>query len=134
MNPSMPGDGFAQFIMTAVVIVFVIVIAMFVFNAVKGVAEWSNNNAQPTLIVPARIVNKRLQVTHHHHRPNDSTHHASATQYYATFELENGTRLEFQISGRESGLLAEGDAGELTHQGTRYHGFRRLNSGGPTPA
>ena len=34
-------------------------------------------------------------------------------------------RKEFGMSGREYGLLAEGDPGMLTFQGTRYKGFTR---------
>jgi hypothetical protein len=52
------------------------------------------------------------------------------TAYFATFELESGERLEFVLSGRAYGLLAEGDSGTLTYQGTRYHGFER----GPRPS
>jgi hypothetical protein len=37
--------------------------------------------------------------------------------------------MEFSISGRDYGLLAEGDVGELEFQGTRYHGFSRKKAG-----
>ena len=33
--------------------------------------------------------------------------------------------MEFAIRGTEYGLLAEGDRGKLTFQGTRYLGFQR---------
>ena len=33
--------------------------------------------------------------------------------------------MEFQVSGIEYGMLAEGDTGELTFQGTRYLAFER---------
>jgi Uncharacterized protein conserved in bacteria (DUF2199)/Protein of unknown function (DUF2500) len=36
-----------------------------------------------------------------------------------------GDRREFSISGNEYGMLAEGDEGRLTYQGTRYRGFER---------
>ena len=39
--------------------------------------------------------------------------------------MENGERKEFHVSGKEYGLLAEGDSGKLTFQGTRYKGFER---------
>ena len=42
-----------------------------------------------------------------------------------TFQLESGDRMEFQVSGIEYGMLAEGDTGELTFQGTRYLAFER---------
>ena len=34
--------------------------------------------------------------------------------------------MEFHISGKEYGILAEGDIGKLTFQGTRYHSFERV--------
>jgi hypothetical protein len=33
--------------------------------------------------------------------------------------------MELHVSGQEYGLLAEGDFGSLTYQGTRYLGFVR---------
>lgn len=36
---------------------------------------------------------------------------------------ESGDLIEFVVHGREYGMLAEGDCGELTFQGTRYIDF-----------
>ncbi len=47
------------------------------------------------------------------------------TDYYLTFEVESGDRMEFEVEGEEYGLLAEGDRGILNFQGTRYLGFER---------
>ena len=47
------------------------------------------------------------------------------TSYYVTFQVESGDRMEFEISDMEYGMLAEGDSGELTFQGTRYLNFQR---------
>ena len=52
-------------------------------------------------------------------------HTSRSTSYYVTFEVESGDRLELRISGSEYGLLAEGDFGMLTFQGTRYLSFDR---------
>ena len=102
--------------------VFVIVIGMFIVTTVRGVGTWSKNNASPRLTVSAQVVTKRTQVSHHHHQ--DSMSHTS-TAYYATFQVESGDRMEFSVSGAEYGMLAEGDQGSLTFQGTRYLGFER---------
>ena len=102
--------------------IFVIVIGTFIVTAVRGVGTWSKNNASPRLTVSAQVVTKRTQVSHHHHQ--DSMHHTS-TSYYATFQVESGDRMEFSVSGSEYGMLAEGDQGNLTFQGTRYLGFER---------
>lgn len=102
--------------------VFVIVIGTFLVMAVRGVGTWSKNNASPRLTVSAQVVTKRTQVSHHHHQ--ESMSHTSAS-YYATFQVESGDRMEFSVSGAEYGMLAEGDQGSLTFQGTRYLGFER---------
>ena len=47
------------------------------------------------------------------------------TRYFVTFEFESGDRLELMVDGSEYGLLAEGDCGMLSFQGTRYLGFVR---------
>ena len=100
--------------------VFVFVIGMFVVAAVKGVAEWTDNNAQPVLTVPARIATKRLHVS------GGGQNSGASTSYYITFEtLAGGLRQEFRVSGTGYSGLAEGDTGDLTHQGTRYQGFAR---------
>ena len=102
--------------------VFVIVIGMFIVTTVRGVGTWSKNNASPRLTVSAEVVTKRTQVSHHHHQ--DSMSHTS-TAYYATFQVESGDRMEFSVSGPEYGMLAEGDRGKLTFQGTRYLSFEQ---------
>ena len=51
--------------------------------------------------------------------------YAMRFRYYVTFQVESGDRMEFEVSGTEYGMLAEGDSGELTFQGTRYLNFRR---------
>ena len=51
------------------------------------------------------------------------------TTYFSTFEFESGDRVEFRLSGREFGILAEGDSGTLTFQGTRYIDFARKDHG-----
>ncbi|MEF2691806.1 MAG: DUF2500 domain-containing protein, partial [Eubacteriales bacterium] len=52
-------------------------------------------------------------------------HTTSSTTYYVTFQVESGDRMEFHVSGLEYGMLAEGDTGRLTFQGTRYLSFER---------
>ena len=56
------------------------------------------------------------------HTLSSSTH----TRYFATFELEDGSRLELGLKDAEYGMLAEGDQGQLSFQGTRYLGFERV--------
>ena len=98
-------------------LMFLLVFGMILFTVIRGIGQWNKNNNSPRLTVPATVVSKRGDVSHHHH--------SSATTYYVTFQVESGDRMELRMSGREYGLLAEGDRGKLTFQGTRYRGFER---------
>lgn len=102
-------------------IFFLVFMGFFIFSIVKNIKEWSYNNKQPITPVDAVIVSKRSSVSHHHNQNNVST----STTYYATFEFTNKERLELRVSGREYGLLAEGDRGILSFQGTRFIDFQR---------
>lgn len=103
-------------------IMFFLIFGVFIFQLISGIAEWGKNNASPRLTVDAKIVTKRDHRTRHHHSNGHS--HTSST-YYVTFEVESGDRMELRVSGSEYGLLAEGDKGKLTFQGTRYLSFER---------
>lgn len=109
--------------------VFLLVIAVFVVNAVRGIGQWSKNNHSPELTVDARVVSRRTSVSTHHHGGDvagtGGYHTSSSTSYYVTFEVESGDRMEFHLTGSEYGMLAEGDMGKLRFQGTRYLGFER---------
>ncbi|OCA90577.1 hypothetical protein A8F94_01460 [Bacillus sp. FJAT-27225] len=101
---------------------FVFVFGLIIFSIGKNINEWNHNNKQPRLTVPAMVVSKRTQVRG---GQNDTSAH---TAYYVTFEVESGDRMEMHVNGQEYGLLAEGDLGELSFQGTRYLGFARNKS------
>ncbi|WP_316568969.1 DUF2500 domain-containing protein [Neobacillus sp. YIM B06451] len=118
-----PEDSFMfNMVPVFVTVIFVVVIGLILFTVFKGIGEWSNNNKQPRLNVKAVVVSKRTEVSG---GSGDST---ASTWYYTTFEVESGDRMEFAVNGQEFGQLAEGDAGELTFQGTRYHGFTRTKA------
>ncbi len=112
-------------------VIFVIVFAAVIVTAVRGLLGWASNNAKPVLTARARVTGKRTRVT-------GGGEMRSHTSYYATFELaEDRTRHEFKVSGKvygtllafrighSDGTLSEGDEGDITYQGTRYHGFSR---------
>ncbi len=109
-------------------LVFVIVIAMFIIIAMKGISQWNKNNHSPKLTVPATVVAKRTNVSRYHHHNHGGTgmhHTTNSTTYYVTFQVESGDRVELHVAGHEFGILIEGDCGMLTFQGTRYLGFER---------
>lgn len=109
-------------------IFFIVIFGVFIFTAVKGIGQWHSNNQQPVLTVAAKLVSKRSNVSRHNHNNNDHVHSTTSTTYYATFEVESGDRMEFHISGKEYGMLVEGDIGKLTFQGTRYQNFERIRT------
>lgn len=103
-------------------VVFILILLTFIIIVVRGLKEWNNNNHSPVLNVNAQIVAKRGDVSHHH--DSDGFSHTDTT-YYVTFQVDSGDRMEFHVSGHEYGMLAEGDCGVLTFQGTRYLSFQR---------
>ena len=108
-------------------IMIVAMIGIFAVGIVLGIRQWSKNNNSPVLTVEALVVAKRADVSHYHHDLGESgmSHASSTTDYYVTFEVDSGSRMEFSVRDREYGILAEGDRGKLTFQGTRYQGFVR---------
>ena len=124
------GSGFMFSVMPVFVIIFFIVfIGLIIWQVARGVGQWNRNNNSPILTVEATIVAKRSDVSYYHHNTgamdNMQTMGHSSTTYYATFEVPSGERMELRVQDNEYGLLAEGDRGQLSFQGTRYLGFLR---------
>lgn len=117
------GFGVQLFSIVWSIVFFGILIAFFVI-LIRNLRQWHKNNHSPRLTVEATVVAKRTNVSHHHQA---GTHAMSSTStsYFATFQVESGDRMELPLSGSEYGLLAEGDRGKLTFQGTRYLSFAR---------
>lgn len=99
-------------------LVFWLILIVIVVQLVRGVIQWGRNNASPRLTVEATVVSRRERTWHNQHNYGST--------YYATFQLESGDRMELQIPERDIGMLAEGDRGQLTFQGTRFLGFARM--------
>ena len=128
----MSGFGFGGFDLFSTLVpifcgnVFAFVIGMMIAMFVHIVKEKRKNDASPRLSVPATVVTKRTNVSHRHHRgANDMDYCTTDTTYYVTFQVESGDRMELRMSGRDYGMLFEGDRGTLHFQGTRYLGFDR---------
>ena len=119
------GFGFGMF-QIMFFIVFGLAISTVFISLIKGVKEWNKNNHSPRLTVPATVVTKRTDVTRRRSGGTNGHHHYhTSTNYYVTFEVESGDRMELHMTGSEYGLLVEGDKGNLSFQGTRYLGFER---------
>ena len=108
-------------------LMFLLVFGLFLCVAIKSASQWNRNNHSPRLTVPATVVAKRTNVSHHHHTAGNShgIHQSTSTSYYVTFQVESGDRMELHMTGQQFGMLVEGDRGKLTFQGTRYLGFER---------
>lgn len=63
-------DVMFQIVPVFIGLVFLVMLAMIIIWAVKGMGQWKKNNQSPVLTVEATIVAKRMDVTHnvHHHR------------------------------------------------------------------
>ena len=102
---------------------FIVFLAAFVAILGKNIAQWFKNNKAPRLSVNATIVAKRTEISHHHNQ-NGITGHS--TDYYVTFQVDSGDRMELNVPYNTVGYLVEGDKGILHFQGTRYLGFDRI--------
>lgn len=108
-------------------LIFFLIIGVFIATLIRGVGQWHKNNQSPRLTVEATVVTKRTNVSRHHHHSgaNHMGHTSTSTTYFVTFQVASGDRMELQMDGYQYGMLAEGDRGRLTFQGTRYLGFER---------
>lgn len=111
--------------------VFLLVVSISVVIIINHLRQWNRNNHSPRLDVEATVVSRRANVNIHQtgNAGDISGAHGfsttSSTDYYVTFQVKSGDRMEFRVSGQEYGQLLEGDRGTLTFQGTRYLGFER---------
>lgn len=105
---------------------FALILGMVVFTFARNIGQWSKNNRSPRLTVDAVAVAKREEVSvSHHPTGNAAMHTSSHTEYFITFQVESGDRMELPVSGSEYGMVVEGDRGRLTFQGTRFLSFDR---------
>lgn len=104
---------------------FAVWLMMFVGIVGKNIVEWGKNNSSPRLSVDALVVSKRTGTHTHTHHHGGHVSHSHTHSYHVTFEVASGDRMELRMSGKEYGMLAEGDFGVLSFQGTRYLGFVR---------
>lgn len=96
-------------------IVFTAVLILVISTFVSAFRKERKNDHSPELTVEATVVAKRIHVWGDH----------SHTDYYATFQVSSGDRMELDVPDDQYGYLVEQDHGQLTFQGTRFLGFRR---------
>ncbi|WP_409291879.1 DUF2500 domain-containing protein [Peribacillus sp. SCS-37] len=114
-----PQDDFMfQAVPIFIGIIFFIVAALIVTAIISSIVQWNKNNNSPRLSANARLIAKRTEISGGGDR-------RAFTYYFAAFQTDSGSRMEFELKDREYGLLAEGDEGVLDYQGTRFLGFIR---------
>ncbi len=125
----MSSVGIGSFDIMFTIVPFIVLIGfIFVFGSIiySGI-NIAKNKRKPIIPVKAKIVSKRTQVRGGHVSHNNMHAHRHArTYYYATFELENGERMELAIPLHEAGYIVEGDSGILSFQGDLFVKFDRV--------
>lgn len=109
-------------------LVFAAVAVSVIVNAVRSAKRSRADSKAPRLTVRATVVAKDKRVTSHGHNAADANGVGSArihTYYSATFQVDSGDRLCFDMSSYDYNLLIEGDIGNLSFQGSRFLGFER---------
>ena len=117
------GDGFISIFFLLFIVAFVAILGMILVTFVRELSQRNRNNHSPRLTVEATVVAKRQSFSSH--RSGGDHMSTTSSRYYVTFQVESGDRMELQMTGPEYGMLAEGDRGRLTFQGTRYVSFER---------
>lgn len=116
------GEAIFTFVPIFIGGVAIIIFGGIIFIAMKSIGTWNSNNNSPKLTAPAEVVTKRTKTS------GGSGDSSASTWYYATFQVDSGDRMELAVNGSQYGMLADGDVGMLTFQGTRFSGFERVNS------
>ena len=97
-------------------LMFALVFGTIISTLVKNARRERQNDTSPRLTVEATVVGKRTHVW------GKRAH----TNYYATFQVASGDRMELEIPYDRFGYLIDGDRGRLTFQGTRFLSFERM--------
>lgn len=107
-----------------IAVVWIIIIVVIGRGVSTTLRDRRANNAAPVLTFPARVIGKRDSVS-------GGGNTSARTHYFVTFERLDLQRLELEVQGQEFGMLAIGDYGRLTHQGSWYQGFFREHPPAP---
>ena len=107
-------------------IMFVTIFIIFVSILLSSLARKKQDDASPRLTVSAQVVSRRTELLRSAGSRNmDMAIGTGRTDYYVTFQVESGDRMEFQVEGTQYGMLVEGDRGQLSFQGKRFLDFTR---------
>ena len=108
------------------IIFFLTILILIIIQMARAASNYKKNASSPILEQHAKVISKRSEVTGHSNmNSNSSFHNTTHTRYYVTFETDAGQRMELTVSGRDFGMLVEGDRGKLTYQGEWFKKFDR---------
>ncbi len=117
---------------TLIFIVIGLVLVFFVVMVTRLFLARRKENKAPRLTVDAKVLSRRTQVgrTGTLSRGDMEAGPVMApgnnyTQYFITFEMESGDRMELAVNRNDFGLIVDGDRGKLTFQGTHLVQFDR---------
>lgn len=113
-----PGDAMFTAVPTLMGLIFTVFVVVVVVKLIKAGTAFATNSSLPQQTVTARVVGRRTRTEGGGDTPVRTLH-------FATFETSTGERVEVKVPQQDYGQLAEGDEGQLTHQGTWYRRFER---------
>ncbi|MCR8845117.1 DUF2500 domain-containing protein [Paenibacillus sp. SC116] len=99
--------------------IFIFIFGSILIAIVTGLSRWLSNNRAPQISEVCKVIGKRDEVS------GGSGNSSIRQQHYVAFELRDGSRVELQVKPEEYGLIAEGDQGTVSYQGTRFLAFNR---------
>lgn len=85
-----------------------LVFALIVFQLLRGLWTWCQNNQLPQETDMAKVITEGQHIS-------GGNQSRAATRYFVTFEFGHGSRKEFKVSSKVYAYLAEGDWGKLTY-------------------
>lgn len=95
---------------------FILLGVIILIYAINYIYEKKKDAKILTTTVTARVIAKRM--------PSLGR---AGSDYFVTFELESGERIELNVSGSQYGLCMEGDDGILKHkEGKTFVSFERI--------
>ncbi|MEW4369108.1 DUF2500 domain-containing protein [Paenibacillus kandeliae] len=101
------------------VVIFLMIISLFAIGIIKTISQWLHNRAQDVLTEPVMVSGKRQHV-------RGGSNSSTSTYYYITFEKQDRSRFELEVPEEQYGIIAEGDNGQLTYQGSWFKTFERI--------
>lgn len=103
-----------------------VIVGIIVASAVWASVQQSRNDSKPLISEEARVVKITDRNSGMFVRGGTRYFLNTRKEYYVTFEsLSNGAQRKFFVPVNGHKIIAEGDVGVLTSQGTRYISFKR---------